>query len=951
MPQIPTRRDLGRIQISGADRPVEINPMVAYDIGRAGQAWDRAFGEISSAFGKLANDKQKVEDDTWLAERKIETLKAENDERNRIELEAGEDGTGYEQINPSMKGIAEAQERVPGGSEKAREQYKLFAAERTYEAGKWGVNSAQARAKQFNLNRLDRRLDELTNMTAQNPHMSAEYFKAYTEEVQAQVGNTIDAPTAATRVERARQNILKVGVIEKAKKNPTDYARAMKALEGAGVVPKDQSRLPQASGLTAAQISTRLETGETDPLKGVANISRDSANSRSYGNFGLNSRGANSSAQQFANEYGEQFGLSAKPGTEEFNKQWKAAASADPEGLHAAELKFYNENLVSDVSGKLTKAGVPRNIAEDPRVTAYFADRMVQQGSGSIGKHAKRIAGAVGNANGDAAQFLRNMSDADRAALKQDFPTALATGVYSEKGHNNRLMGRESMALYGIGGGQAPSQALASSVRVRDLPAVAGTIQPSELMSLKPDDFFAVTSQLKPYLATEMEERVKNAAAALAASGSQSVISDEDIELMPTIAGPKTAEKWRALLDESLDFHNIYQSSKQMTTAERRAHIAAIRPDEDAGMASEDERKHYQNWVKVNDELTKAMRANPVEYFASVHESGKAAMRDIAGAPPGPEGLATRERAYETLLRLQSQEGLDQKDITLLAKDQAEGVVNRIMSAKTSAEAIGTVDELRGQYGKHFNTVWGQLARNGAPTSFLAMPTATMKGQNALIDVLTLERNLSEAGGKDTDRKGALRTRAGISEKDLAAAVNGEISDLVGAIDPSSFGLNESYRQAVEKVTLYNMIANGMSVKEAAATAGRNVFRESLSIYNRVMIPNSAYGGPLDRSALRQGINRVPKELTKLYDQIVVPLTPDPTTTKAYDRSRYINRLQADNRLVTANNMKGVYLLDHENQRVMIESDIGPIPFFMSWEQLRSAGNAVSGRTGLGIYN
>lgn len=206
-----------------------------------------------------------------------------------------------------------------------------------------------------------------------------------------------------------------------------------------------------------AKISIRLETGKDDPLKGVSQIAQDSGGSKSYGNFGLNSGG---SAQQFVAKYGEQLGLTAEPGTAEFDKQWKNAAGTAPDKLHAAEMEWYQDNVVAGIKAKLANAGVPDDIATDSRVQAYFADRIVQQGPGSIDgmdKHKRRIGEALADADGDAAKFLKNITEADRAALRNDFPTALKTGTYSSRGHDTRLNGRLKMAL-GITGKAASAQ-------------------------------------------------------------------------------------------------------------------------------------------------------------------------------------------------------------------------------------------------------------------------------------------------------------------------------------------------------------------------------------------------------------------------------------------------------------------------------------------------------------
>lgn len=222
-------------------------------------------------------------------------------------------------------------------------------------------------------------------------------------------------------------------------------ARA-KPFDGAAPDPRP-AQPARSSDVARALISTQLETGKKDPLEGVSSIARDSAGSRSYGNFGLNSGG---SAQRFVREYGQGLGLEGEPGTPAFDKSWRAAAARDPKALHDAEMAWYSQNVTANVGKRLINAGVSEPLANDPRVIAYFADRSIQQGNGSIDemtKHKRRISAAAASANGDPVTFLKSVTEADREALESDFPTALRTGVYSERGHDNRLDGRLRLAL------------------------------------------------------------------------------------------------------------------------------------------------------------------------------------------------------------------------------------------------------------------------------------------------------------------------------------------------------------------------------------------------------------------------------------------------------------------------------------------------------------------------
>ena len=226
--------------------------------------------------------------------------------------------------------------------------------------------------------------------------------------------------------------------------NATAYAKRLSERMGKAFSP--------ARGSTPESISIRLETGKTNPLEGVKNISRDSAGSHSYGNFGLNSL-PGSSAHQFAEEYGAALGLSGKPGTPEFDRSWRAVAAADPKGLHAAEMEWYGKNILLPTQGELSAAGLPPELAEDARVVAYFADRKIQQGPASINRHADRISAALEQSGGKVEPFLRAMTESDRDNLEKDFPTALRTGVYSRRGNDNRVYNRMNMALAMAGEG------------------------------------------------------------------------------------------------------------------------------------------------------------------------------------------------------------------------------------------------------------------------------------------------------------------------------------------------------------------------------------------------------------------------------------------------------------------------------------------------------------------
>jgi hypothetical protein len=303
---------------------------------------------------------------------------------------------------------------------------------------------------------IDRGREEFGTMVDQNPWLSP-----------------VEKEEVRRKGLRRLEDLHVKGLVERASdpKNP-DF-RSLRTLDrdlGAGPSPQSQidtqanpeARAQPFSRATAeavrqpAQpISFRLETGQTDPMKGIVNISHDSNGSRSYGNFGLNSQG---SAQEFVRDYGAALGLSGEPGTAEFDRSWKEVARADPEGLHQAEMDWYGKTVLPRVTVDLVHAGVSDPVATDPRVQAYFADRLVQYGPASIGNHETRVASAFAAAGGDVEKFLRGMTEADRNNLRTDFRSALRSGVYSQKGHDTRTYGRLNLAMAGEGGAVLPGK-------------------------------------------------------------------------------------------------------------------------------------------------------------------------------------------------------------------------------------------------------------------------------------------------------------------------------------------------------------------------------------------------------------------------------------------------------------------------------------------------------------
>jgi hypothetical protein len=209
--------------------------------------------------------------------------------------------------------------------------------------------------------------------------------------------------------------------------------RASTRSEADPYVPKDASE-------AAIRLTSRGETGSPDlGYASLGNISPDTGGSKSYGTFGLNSH--TGSAANFASTY-PHLNLTAKPGSPEFDAQWKNAAKADPDAMREAHLDYHARNIMPGLRGKMTDAGVHPDIANDPRVQIYMADRRVQMGDTGLGK-ALRDAKTVQ----DPQKFLEAVSAADRANIGSNFRSYLSTHPNDSRGLSNRIDLRHNESL------------------------------------------------------------------------------------------------------------------------------------------------------------------------------------------------------------------------------------------------------------------------------------------------------------------------------------------------------------------------------------------------------------------------------------------------------------------------------------------------------------------------
>jgi hypothetical protein len=614
-------------------------------------------------------------------------------------------------------------------------------------------------------------------------------------------GKVLSEDDAVKQYEKTGKHL---GIFDNAQ-NATVFAKQLSAAQGQRInagQPEQGASFDAASAL----ISTRLETGKKNPLEGVSSIARDSAGTKSYGNFGLNSGG---SAQKFVTEYGGTLGLEGEPGTPEFDRSWRAAAVRDPQALHQAEMAWYSGNIVANVGQRLKNAGVDETLAGDPRVQAYFADRSIQQGAGSIDemrKHVSRIKAAADGAEGDPAKFLKNITEADREAISSDFPTALRTGVYSQRGHDNRLDGRLRLAL-GVGGETGEGARLPS-----------------------PDTYSG------PYRHLTADDRLRFATAARTALKQEAAEVAQDVRAFENIAeqgfAPKPGQmdtlRKRVESGADAETRQSFMQAEQIVTWQDTARKAT--PEElDIFVRSETERLR-KGGATAFDAKRVAMADKLLTNMRTELKSDPLGWADRVGlVAVQPVDFSTPETAQASMgLRVKQAEAVAQRyglEPKYLRDDEKQKLTAAIEAG--GEQTLDTAAKIAASAGDHAPAILSEISKNS--------PTA------AIIGGMVTETGMS-AAARDAADGIALRKEAGFqtvapSKKESRSAVTAEL----GA---SLSGMPQAETAVIDAANaIYEARARKQQLTEYDAGVWQQALRE---VVGERKVDGKTYGGVVD---------------------------------------------------------------------------------------------------------
>ena len=197
-----------------------------------------------------------------------------------------------------------------------------------------------------------------------------------------------------------------------------EFDQKNQAVANAGPNSRDQRAVVAQAGVSplVGAISNNVSMEESgQPFHTPGALGAINPGSTSYGSFQLDVSGG---LPNFVKDHGATFGLTARPGTPEFNKQWKDAANKKPQEFAAAQMKAFENGYLKPTSNNLSSI-LPGTV--DPKVLTYFTSRAVQLGTGSTARDKDVIAKLYESSEGNTADFLQRVSEYDKQQYDRHF--------------------------------------------------------------------------------------------------------------------------------------------------------------------------------------------------------------------------------------------------------------------------------------------------------------------------------------------------------------------------------------------------------------------------------------------------------------------------------------------------------------------------------------------------
>lgn len=629
--------------------------------------------------------------------------------------------------------------------------------------------------------------------------------------------------------------------------------------------------------LAMAQLTNRGETGRHNLVEGSATIATDTNGSRSYGVFGINSQGT---MQGFVRDNPD-LGLTAKPGTPEFDAQWASAVQRNPGRMVERQMRWHETKVIKPAQRSLVTSG-HGGLSNDPRAIAFVADMVVQYGPGGVDKHLAAAAGAT-----SVEQFIGAASQSMRDSLDSDFGSYLSQNPANRDGLVARIdrRGRDALSL-GAGNGQpitgnvpawggpvpqisdipgyadrfaridamidtmggTPEQRAAVREKMRNqitrgwLSALANT-NPSAAMAalhsgqyddaLTIDDEHGLSNSAESgWRAYEQEIRTahKELLKGLQTE-TRAMVADEAASLAATGQGlGLLTSKNEAMMSdgdrETLELARFqHDIGRQISTASADELPGILEGLEPEGEGYATEQKKYDYAAALVDQRREKQASDPAGYVVQTNE--KARDMWVAAMQSGdPQKI---QAAIAALRQVQVDQGVDPNRVRSLTGTSMAHNETLLKDADTADAAFANFLQMRDLYGPEFGAVLWEMEQSGGPKGWSSVQEIAQSGNVALAKSLA---RVVHAGKYDGGTGIGVRM-ARLDQNEVARSIfDGQVKrNEITGIEPkgNTEGTDESRDEVFARV-VGDALDSSPSLVQAAREAAVSHYVNSASV-------------------------------------------------------------------------------------------------------------------------
>lgn len=275
-------------------------------------------------------------------------------------------------------------------------------------------------------------------------------------------------------------------------------------------------------------------------------------------------------------------------------------------------------------------------------------------------------------------------------------------------------------------------------------------------------------------------------------------------------------ESTRALGEDVQDLHT-------MTPEEQQALLESRKPEEGEGFASR--QKSYIALQKAAQHDAEVRAKDPVAYLASYDSAVKSARSAMLNTMT-PESVNAYTTTLQASMEARGMDGTFKKQLPLLSEADARNMAAGIAS---STEPEKTLANLQQSFGKHWPTLERQLTAGEKLPPDMAIVASGIQGRPA--------RLLLEAA-KNKDFTSGAKVALGPDYKVMQEVVGTSLQDALKTFRASgATDLEMRVRDSTEKLAATYMWQDGMSAKDAAKKAAKDVISDRYTFKGSYRIP------------------------------------------------------------------------------------------------------------------